>query len=213
MKKGFTLIEILVVISVMGILGLVFTGILIQALRAQNKVRILNQVKQNGQNVLDKLSNEFRQAEKVICVGRNLGNSINTALGFYDTIVIFRQGTYSRFRFYPPTPGNGYIKRNDFSLNDITEVTSESDLCTETADRGGSENLTDTDPISGISLTADKDSSDKPIFKIDSQSGYNDIITMKFRAAQGVSAGRSFETAVKEGGILFITSVQVRGTK
>ncbi len=206
--KGFTLIEILVVMSIMAVLGLIFTNTLVQTLRNQNKVRVVNQVKQNGQVGLDRISNEIRQAERVFCINDNQANT--------DTLILFRQGVYTRIRFAAPSPANNPTANGYISI-DYPDAAN--------ADCNGAQSLpqslTDQDTKNGVSidfnpLTAgfpklrDPLVSDK-IFTKNSLPGYPDTINIKFRATSGVSAGRMFENLVSDNGVLFDTTVEVRG--
>jgi len=236
-KSGFTLIEILIVVSIMAVLGVIFTNVLTQTLRGQNKVRVLNQVKQNGQVVLDKLTQEIRQAEKVICVGdERTDNS--------DTLVIFKQGVYTRFRFYPKIvtltdKKNGYIAWDnpidenlvcevdqnllpDFipiplgglGMGDVGDTPTPIPSPTPLPPLSFAKYLTDTDPITGISVDcAGEGDFANRIFKQDIRPGFGDVITIKFKAEAGVSAGQAYEANVAEGGIVFTTTIAVRGGK
>ena len=103
----------LIAISVISIIGFILTDIMSQVFRGQNKINTVSLVKQNGQVVLDKLSNEIRSAEKVICNGSAVG-------GPKDTVVLFRNGNYTRFRFVLPTAlASGYFSREDFNLANL----------------------------------------------------------------------------------------------
>lgn len=204
-QKGFTLTELVVVVSIMGVLGLIFTDILIQTLRGENKVKLLSQVKQTGQVALDNLANNIRQAERVICVGDS-----NTSGGIDDTIVVYNSGIYSRFRFKPATSTkNGYIAGDTFSMTDYPVSIQPLEYCTR-ALQPLTFNVTDTDPVTGVSIASD---SGTPIFKLNSQAGYNDNVTITFRVFQGIFAGQTYENSVPPEGILFSTTIQVRGTR
>lgn len=208
-KKGFTLIEILVVVVLLSILGLILTNVLTQVLRGQNKINVVSLVKQNGQLVLDKLSGEIRSAEKVLCVGQTTTSPNNT-------IVLFRNGNYIRFKFIQPLPegvptANGYFQKNVFTPEDIPDgIINDEMLCT-TNDLGQSSFLTDKDDKSGISIDYD---GTNPIFNIQTpQAGFPDVILIKFRAEAGVKAGKTPESTVAEEGVLFTTAASVRGGK
>lgn len=207
MKKGFTLIELLVAISVMGILGLIFTEALIQTLRGQNKVRVLNQVKQNGQVALDRISSEVRRAEKVVCIGTDIPGGKN------NTMVLYRQGTYSRFRMFSPNPGNenGYIARYDFTTGQLTTITTDRELCGTNAGSSTKLFLTDIDPVTGVSL--DYADNSTPVFYLSESAGYNDVVVISFRAYQGEKTGKTYEAMGRSEGIIFSTTAQVRGIK
>jgi prepilin-type N-terminal cleavage/methylation domain-containing protein len=209
-NNGFTMIELLIVVSIMVILGVIFTNILIDALRGRNKVNAINQVKQNGQVVLDQLSNEIRNADFIVCVERFGGGN-----GSKDTIVITNGGVYTQFRLVPPLPvglptANGYIQKgiinsDALSLNNNTP----SNLCTQTTflNTDFNQHLTDADTKNGVSVFyTPKTVGVENVFE---QNGDN--ITIRFNASAGVSAGSAYDVTVAEGGIPFSTSVQVRG--
>lgn len=207
-NTGFTLVELIVVVGIMGILGLIFTNTLIQSLRGQSKVKVLNEVKQNGQTILDRLSNDIRQAEKIVCIGVNELN----AGGKNDTIVVVKQGTYSRFRLIIPTSTtNGYIKRSDFTAEEIANSDAENLLCSTSGDIGNTYTLTDVDPLNGVSVNYD---GENLVFAEESPlPGYSDMMAIKFRVFQGVKTGRLFESSVSDEGVPFATTIQVRGGK
>ena len=210
-KSGFTLVELIVVVALMGILGLIFTNTLIQTLRGQNKVKVINEVKQNGQTILDRLTNDIRQAEKIVCRGKNLANAVYPENAF-DTIVIVKAGTYTRFRLIVETEGsNGYIQRDEFTAEDIANPDEEILLCSNSVGQETAYALSDKDPVNGVSLSYD---GLNPVFNSESPlPGYSDVVVIKFRASEGVKAGNFFESSLTEGGLLFSTKVLVKGGK
>lgn len=214
---GFTLIELIVVVAIMAVLGVIFTDILIQAIRGQNKVKAINMVKQNGQVVMDKLSNEIREAESLVCIGKKdmPVADVDCQTTACDTIVIYKNGLYSRYRLVSPTSSvNGVITRNDFSKDLIPDNT-ENTLC------GGADisntpltNLSDINTISGVSLDYYKDNNNpKSVFSktSSSEAGFGETIVIQFIATAGVEAGSNYDVTVKEGGIPFKTAVGIRG--
>lgn len=215
-KTGFTLVELIVVVGIMGVLGLIFTNTLVQSLRGQSKVKVINQIKQNGQAVLERLSGEMRRAEKVVCVGKINDPSIKDS---GDSLTIFNKGVYSRFRFFAPgacpNSSNGCLRQLDFTAADIPDSVSEGNLCSDNQDYNPGSvtatlvNLTDIDPVNGVSVQSD---GQKPLFRRDSSAGFSDSVEVQFRAFPGVLAGQTSESAVPEG-ILFATTVQLRGGK
>lgn len=206
--KGFTLIEILVVIVLIGILGLILTSILSQVLRGQNKINTVSLVKQNGQVVLDKLSNEIRSAEKVICAWEIPTDPNNT-------IVIFKSGNYTRFRFIPPTASdNGYLTREDFTKDIFPDTVTDKMMCSQSSSFVVPVDLTDKGS-NGVSIDYDKPGGvSQPIFTKQPQAGSPDIILIRFRASEGLSTtAKTPENTVSEGGVLFTTAAAVRGGK
>lgn len=222
MKKntGFTLIELIVVVGVIVLLGLIFTDILVQTLRGQNKVRILNQVKQNGQVILERLSNSIRQGGEIICLGDLESDSDTTD----DTITLYKpsgysptQGTYTRFRLIRPVTNttNGYLTEEIFTDKEKdSQGLTNSELCTKSLALGQKSYLTDLDSVKGVSV--EHDSTDgstlSPAFKKIAKDGYNDAVTVAFRMFAGAKVGSgAYEVNVKEGGVsIFTTTVQLR---
>lgn len=209
--NGFTLLEMVVVIAVMGVLGVIFTDILVQTLRGENKVKALNRVKQNGQMVLERLTNEIRQAQNIVCAGQFVPYS----QGANDTLVVFTQGIYKRFMFIKadlPSSRNGAILMDSFTENDTGQLyKTPANMCTSLPRFTQRQiNLTDPDPVTGVSISFDG-YPPPPLFNRSVKEGYNDIVTIRFRVSAGVKAGSAYETTVKDGGILFATSVGARG--
>ncbi|MFA5933333.1 MAG: type II secretion system protein [Microgenomates group bacterium] len=206
-NNGFTIIELLVVVSIMVVLGVIFTNILIDALRGRNKVKAINQVKQNGQVVLDKLSNEIRDADGIVCVDK----FHNPGVSPKDTLVITKGGTYTQYKFSSPSAMlNGKIQKINFIRNDLAGDVTDDQLCTEHDETNlntGSnfiQSLTDADPVNGVSIDYTPPGQD--IFD-----RRGDNVLIKFNASAGVLAGYAYDVTVADNGIPFATSVQVRG--
>lgn len=214
-NKGFTLVEMIVVISITAVLGVIFTNTLVQTLRSQSKTKVISQVKQNGQIVLGRLSTEIRQAEKIICINNKNGGGGDQG----DTLVIFKNGNYQRFRFHRPEPAenptvNGYIEWDEFTTSEYGEEKDAQGSCQDSALLslpGRIKYLTDRDTKNGISLDLMDGTSNA--FSRTSKAGYGDLVTIQFKAQAGVGSGILYEDLVKEGGIPFSTTVQVKGLK
>lgn len=65
-QKGFTLIEMLVVIAIITIIGTISTQIILSLIRSNNKTNIQNEVRQNGAFVIDYLERDIRSASSVV---------------------------------------------------------------------------------------------------------------------------------------------------
>ena len=67
-NNGFTIVELLIVTSILGVLGLIIAMTLTNVFRGQNKVNTISQIKQNGQTAMDQIERLVRFSEKVVCV-------------------------------------------------------------------------------------------------------------------------------------------------
>lgn len=68
-KRGFTLIELLVSTAVIAVLAVVSATIFNSILRSQNKTSIVNEVRQNGNLVIDKFERDVKQAKSILPTG------------------------------------------------------------------------------------------------------------------------------------------------
>ncbi len=64
-NKGFTLVEILVVVSIILISVGVAGDLIVSVTRSYNKTRILNEIEQNGNYVIAKITNDLKNATSV----------------------------------------------------------------------------------------------------------------------------------------------------
>lgn len=215
-SNGFTLVELLIVIVVMGALGFLFTDIMTQTLRGQNKTRVMNQVKQNGQVVLDKLNSDIRQAQEIKCVSSD-GNVI-----IYTKLVSGQTG-FTRIKFIAPIgQDNGKLVIDYPAV--VKNLSETYDPCTAgDISPQNQQNLTDTDPVNGVSINnVDAQNIPFPVFTrsltssaTDPNDLISDTVTINFNITAGVNAGFAYETTVKEGdpakgGINYSTTIQLR---
>lgn len=187
-QSGFTLGEILVVIAVLATVGVILTQVFINTLRTSNKAQVITIIKQNGQNALEVLDKEIRNAHQVIGICDTDANIT------FDTIMIEdKEGGYKRYKFIMPTASNnGYITQ---------EVITKTTLCPAPL-ISGYQILTDTNSQKGVSLAATSS------FSQDSRAGFNDSITIDFTLRPAVGAPGFIREQVDP--IQFKTTVQLR---
>ena len=70
-NKGFTLIELMVVVTLISIMGIMTTQILIINIRSQKKSEIIKEVKQNGDFALSVMENMVRNANDIVTASCN----------------------------------------------------------------------------------------------------------------------------------------------
>ena len=69
MQKGFTLVELLIVVGLVLIISTVGTSIITSILRSYNKAHIINEIEQNGNYVLSLMESQIRNARSVLVDG------------------------------------------------------------------------------------------------------------------------------------------------
>src|SRR5579884_4155589 len=115
-QSGFSLIETMVVIGVLAIIGVIMADILKRTITTDTKTELTGAIKNNGDKALNTMDNTIQFAERVVCVDKFDASALNN-----DTIVVVKNGTYTRFRFVKPSAGkNGYLLEDVFPLSDPT---------------------------------------------------------------------------------------------
>jgi prepilin-type N-terminal cleavage/methylation domain-containing protein len=73
-EQGFSLIEILVVIAIVGLISGITATTFINIIKASNKSNIITEIKQNGDAVTNRLERIIRNAEEISAIGaKNYG--------------------------------------------------------------------------------------------------------------------------------------------
>lgn len=206
-RSGFTLVELLVVMSVLAIAGMLILVIFTNTLKGNNKTQIVGIIKQNGQAVLEVMDKTIRDADRVVCVTYTPPQSIVTV----------KDGLYTRYRFTPavvPT-SNGYFTQETFGLPATPPPGTNSNffirdfeitLCTDPS--VSSQQITDTNLQTGISVDCQGECTFNPIYTRDKSAGYKDRVTIKFAIAPAVGAPPSVAGQIDA--VQFQTTVQLR---
>lgn len=200
MKKnnGFTLIEALVTISIIGVVGFILSDILIKSFQSNDKTKAIGTIKQNGLNAMEYFTKEIRTADAIVCAVTNPPDPNNPKF-----IVLDKSGTYIRFNFYEQnsTSVNGKITLNYPSPN----PTNPANECLNDAPPLNSEQtLTNTDLVSGVSLTIANITGSFTVSDIDPNimvgsynlTGYKDWIGIEFTLNKAVNAPQGFEKSI-----------------
>jgi len=131
-KRGFTLLELLVVASVTAIIGAMAASIFISISRAYNKANIIAEIEQNGNLALTTMSNEIRNALSVSRITGSDGEGIE---------ITDQEDEVIRFCCIGPSGGaNGYIARRVGS----------GDCNSQLPDTP----MTDNDSVTGVNVTS-----------------------------------------------------------
>ncbi len=107
MRRGFTMVEVLVVMSVLSVVGVFILSIFTNSLRGNNRTQIVELIKQNGQAILETMDKTIRNSDRVVCISNS-----------NQTITIIKNGVYTKFSFIASVSGstNGYFQQEAFSL-------------------------------------------------------------------------------------------------
>lgn len=203
-ERGFTIIEVIVTITVVSALVYLLSNLLSSTLKGGSKTQLLGIVRQNGQQALDSVADTLRSSDEVVCVDFSTGTYGSDGGG--PRIVVFSQGQYIGLRMVPETGGaNGYLYRYTPVIAPNTEPTNPAELlavCTRA--ETGQVVLTDQNPVSGVSLRSGR-------FFVTKSAGVKTTVQIQFDLAPGVEAGSSYENQLGGSGVLsFQTTVQLR---
>ncbi|MCL5784714.1 MAG: prepilin-type N-terminal cleavage/methylation domain-containing protein [Patescibacteria group bacterium] len=212
-EDGFTLVEVLVAIAIVSVIGVIIVAIFASTLRGSNKAQILAVIKQNGQAVLEGLDKSIRGSDNVVCP---------SAAGSSDTLVIVKDGCYTRYRFVAPSPSpnpvqNGQIQvdypqpnpsapcmMNSPAPSPMDVGSFVSTVCTDPMPSPNS--LTDTNTQLGVSV--DRLAGSSGLFTRSIQSGSKDGVSISFIMNPGVAVPPSLSGQIDS--VIFQTTIQLR---
>lgn len=181
--KGFTIIEMLVVIALMAIAGTIIAGIFISSLRGSEKAKYLAVIKQNGQAVLENMDKTVRNADQVVCPLDNTPA---------QTLAVVKNGSYTRYRFKSAANVNGYIEQD--SPANFTVST-----CIITDPSVSPVILTDNNLNTGVSIESGS-------FRRYKFAGFKDGVDISFNIKPAISAS----TVLQIDPVEFKTSITLR---
>lgn len=214
--KGFTLVEMLVVIAILAIAGILVLVIFTQALKGNNKTQVLSSLKKNGQSVLEVMDKTIRNADNVVCPYISAGS---TSAATSNSLVVEKGGVYTRYRLgVPASPSTcSSVCTSSCSSNRSIQQDSPARGATESITDFANRVCADADPlVSPVSLT-DTDLqtgaqacllSGSYLFTRNKRVGYKDTVTVSFQVAPPVNAPASIAGQIDP--IPFSTTIELR---
>ena len=207
-SRGFTLVEILVVISLLSVFGILILTIFTRTLKGGNKSQIIGIIKQNGQSVLDSMDKTIRNSDGVVCPVVIPPATIAPSA----QIVVVKNGTFTRFRFIAPvsTTANGLIQQDNpvktnvagsNPLREETDAEFRNRVCNISDTMPQAAILTDTNLQAGVSVENGQ-------FTRDRAAGFKDQVTIKFDLKPGLGVPQS--AAGQIDAVSFQTTIQLR---
>lgn len=201
-SKGFTLIEAVIAIAIVGILGIIISEVLSRSFRSSNKSQLIGSIKQNGQNALNSIGQIVRSADNIVCP---------TDASAVPTITIVKDGVYKRIFFKDQTSSaNGYIAQDNPSPITPSDATNLCNMTTYPEVSSTRVFLTDTDANTGVSV---KNPSGNlgGTFQVLPSSGYKSLVIVNFNLMPPINSSNSYDQQLGENGALnFKTTIQIR---
>lgn len=200
-NKGFSLVEILVVIAIVGVVGIILTSIFVSSIRGSNKAAFIETIKRNGQSALETMDKNIRNAKKIVCPFISNSGGIITS----NFIVIkTQQDEYFKYTLQPAnSTTNGRIESTKMLPTDA-ELSLIDASCT-IANSQDTSNLTDANSQTGVSAYVD---GARSFITRNLKEGFNDIVVIDFSVKPGVDAPPAFAGQLDPE--VFQTTIQLR---
>lgn len=188
---GFTLIEVLVAMFIIGVIGVVLADLLTKTFKNSADIQLTSNLKQNGQTALNITDQTIRNSDSIVCIG-----AYPDASSANKTILVKKDNNFKRFIMVIPVgESNGYLTQDSPVIADPTDQALLIAACNPST--VGGTPLTNTDPVRGVSLQSGSFLSQ----------GKN-AVTIQFTLGPAIDSGIS--NIGKSSRVDFQTTVQLR---
>jgi prepilin-type N-terminal cleavage/methylation domain-containing protein len=203
--KGFSLIEVLVTVTILTIVGVAISTIVTRSFQGNTKTELIGNVKQNGQAALAIIEKDIRDSDTVVCPSSGTSNVI--------TLLTKNQGQYIRFTMIPESGNtNGAIYKETFIFQTLPVASDQ--LCILTSvpldyqPANPKSALIDFNSKSGISLKNVNGNG----FTVVKNAGFKDTVKVLFDLGPATSNPGNFQDSLggSTNSIQFQTTVQIR---
>jgi prepilin-type N-terminal cleavage/methylation domain-containing protein len=205
-NKGFSLIEVLVTVTILTIIGVAITTIVTRSFQGNSKTELIGNVKQNGQAALAIIEKDIRESDTVVCP--------TTGTGLVLTLLTKTDGQYIRFSMVPQAGAtNGVIYKEIFNFQSLP--TASDNLCDLSiialnyqSPTSPAVSLLDSTSKSAISL---KNISGVG-FTVVKNPGFKDTVKVQFDLGGSTKSLNSFSDSIggSTNSVKFQTTVQIR---
>src|SRR3989344_900153 len=145
--KGFSLVEVLIAVTIIGVVGTITSTILSRTFRASSQTTIISRLKQNGDLALTPIVETIRTAEAVFCYSTPINLQIKAL------VVRTSDGKYTKFRFVDPVPLTGTPTQNGYIVKQENLDPSQSASFCDTI-LANEIPITNKDSTSGVSISS-----------------------------------------------------------
>ena len=155
MKKGFTLLEILITVGIAGVMGILITQVFFTTARTNSKTEILKDVKQNGEYALGIMERMIRNSLQVSSACGALGSTLSeidilNPNGDTTTFACLVDGSVTRIASTSGTGATQFLTSSNVTIgNDPCTF-----VCTASVDRGSEVTISFSLSQAGSSLEA-----------------------------------------------------------
>ncbi len=112
-QKGFTLVELIAVVTITGLLLVIVSAIFVEIVQSNTRATVINEIREDGQYVIETLARDIRDASVVtaaggVTAGKVLSITVSSAGG---------SNTYALVCTNPGDPSTQAITKNGQQLN------------------------------------------------------------------------------------------------
>lgn len=191
--KGFSLIETLIAITIIGVIGAITVTILTRSYKAGSNTDTISRLKQNGDSAINIMTETIRNADAVVCYGGTVDRRT-------EIVIRNLSGQYIKFKFVDPNPSTGDPTTNGFIIRqDNLPSASYPNFCDVTISGSQEVPITDNNAVTGVSV------SDGEFTKL-TNTASKDTILIEFFVNRSQRARSNFDSETA----FFRTTVKVR---
>ncbi len=212
MKNGFSLIEVVIAMTIIAVIGTITTTVVTRTFRTNSQSADISKLKENGERALNSVAESIRMADKVVCYGITPASpELISCVGYPPSMIrkiVIRTlaGKFVKYSFnepvLAPSPGcqiiqNGYLSKQE-NINPA-DVTTDQSFCDVTLASPAPVAIANNNPLSGVNFRNGE-------FKRLSGISNKDTVTILFNVNPSLSWGE----AIPSNTVGMSTTVQVR---